>query len=113
MAEIKRAVLIDDLIETIKSSAAFVMPEKNESLAENIAMEVAVRVTKKWGGMSVYLPKDLNYAITMRNLELYKDFNGKNHHDLVQKYDLSLQAVYQILKRERARELKERQKQLF
>ena len=113
MAQAKRADLIDDLIETIKSSADFVMTNKNEALAENIALEAADRMTKKWGGMSVYLPKDLNYTITARNLELYKEFNGNNHRHLVQKYDLSLQAIYQIIKREREREIKDRQKSLF
>lgn len=70
--------------------------------AERIAMEQAEDVRIRFVGGSVYMPKCTQQNIVRRNAEIYRQFNGRNHHALAQRYNLTLSSIYEILARERA-----------
>lgn len=65
--------------------------------AEQIAYDLTQSLTKHWGGSMLYVPKLDSERRKKRNLAIWDDFTGNNHHQLAQRYDLSTVAIYQIL----------------
>jgi len=65
--------------------------------AEQIAYDLAQSMTVHWGGSMLYVPKVNPEKVRKRNLAIWDDFTGNNHHQLVQKYDLSMGKIYQVL----------------
>ncbi|HEL5982467.1 TPA: DNA-binding protein, partial [Escherichia coli] len=45
--------------------------------------------------------------------EIFREFNGRNHHELARKFGVSLQWVYSVVKRVRKEEISRLQGQLF
>ena len=60
-------------------------------------------LAEDWGGSSIYIPKNLAARFRKRDTTLYREFTGNNIAELAQKYGLTQQRVYAILKAERAR----------
>ncbi len=69
--------------------------------AEQVTHHLVEELRKHWGGSQLYIPKTSLYQLHQRDLAIYNDFTGRNHHELARKYDLSEITVYQILKRVR------------
>lgn len=46
----------------------------------------------------IYFPKNLLGRVSERDMQIYKEFNGKNHVELARKYDLTVQHIYRIVK---------------
>lgn len=65
--------------------------------AQQIAYDLAQTMTAHWGGSMLYVPKTNPDKIHKRNLAIWDDFTGNNHHQLAQSYDLSMIAIYKIL----------------
>ena len=57
------------------------------------------KICKKYGGISLYIPKVSPYA----KENIIKEFNGANYAFLAYKYNLSERAVREIVKRARGR----------
>ena len=51
--------------------------------AEQIAYDLAQTMTAHWGGSMLYVPKTNPDKIRKRNLAIWDDFTGNNHHQLV------------------------------
>jgi len=51
--------------------------------------------------------------LSLRDQEIYKEFNGKNYNQLCAKYDVSLQWLYKIIKYQQKAEIKRRQVDVF
>lgn len=111
--DIKRHEVIDDLQLTVENAINSVLKD-SEATAEIVSAEVASTFSKKWAGMSVYFPQDLNYEISSRNVQIYNEFtSGATHAQLVQKYKISLQHVYSVIKKVREELRKKNQGDLF
>lgn len=65
--------------------------------AEKIAYDLSQSMTAHWGGSMLYIPKTSPDKLQKRNLAIWSDFTGNNHHQLAQKYNLSTITIYQIL----------------
>lgn len=65
--------------------------------AEQIAYDLAQSMTAHWGGSMLYVPKTNPDKLQKRNLAIWNDFTGNNHHQLGQKHNLSTITIYQIL----------------
>lgn len=52
------------------------------------------------GGVILYIPKNISVKTntSSRNKLIQKEFNGVNHFELAQKYGLSVQWIYKIVK---------------
>lgn len=74
---------------------------------------VVDRFRHVWGGTMQYIPKGRELDLDERDLAIWQDFNGSNYDYLVRKYDLSLQQIYNIIKRVRAAETRRCQPDLF
>ena len=84
-----------------------------DDLAENIGMLIAMKIGESWGGLNIYMPKAQTLFFCEREKQIYNDFTGNNHAYLARKYKLSLQCIYQIVKRVQQDEINKRQYQMF
>ncbi len=82
-------------------------------LAKVKAEKIVYDICEEIGGIQFYLPKSNSIKIHQRNEQIYSEFNGFNHKQLAQKYDLTEQGIYKIIKEHRARDIANRQTQLF
>lgn len=65
------------------------------------------------GGGALYIPRGLNYELSLRDLEIWNKFKGDNIAELAIEYELSQMQVRNILAVARARETAKRQVRLF
>ncbi|HFI2258486.1 TPA: Mor transcription activator family protein, partial [Escherichia coli] len=81
--------------------------------ADQIGQAVANRMMQVWGGQNVYFPMGMVWKVSQRDREIFREFNGRNHHELARKFGVSLQWVYSVVKRVRKEEISRLQGQLF
>lgn len=87
--------------------------EVDPVLADQIGEAVAHRMMQVWGGQNVYFPMGLVWRVSIRDREIFNEFNGKNHHKLARKFGVSVQWIYSVVKRVRKEELSRLQSKLF
>lgn len=75
----------------------------NKEVADEIGCALADGLASEWGGQLINFPKDSAYLIALRDLQIYDEFNGRNHSALARKYQLTVRAIYDIIKRVRRR----------
>ena len=102
MAE-RYAELLDDVAAKVANMARCGLPLMDEAQAKDFGRRVADMLAEEWGGSSVYIPKNLASRFRRRDARLYREFTGQNVQELAQKYGLTQQRVYAIIKAERAR----------
>ena len=91
------AELLDGVAARVAGMARSGLPAVNDEEAREFGRRVADMLAEDWGGSSVYIPKNLAARFRKR------DATGNNIAELAQKYGLTQQRVYAILKAERAR----------
>ena len=96
------AELLDGVAVRVAGMARSGLPAVGEEEAREFGRRVADMLAEDWGGSSVYIPKNLA-RFRKRDAKLYREFTGNNIAELAQKYGLTQQRVYAILKAERAR----------
>jgi len=84
-----------------------------DAVAEQIAHCATEQIRNDWGGLSVYIPKGMMYALSERDQKIYNNFNGNNHHEICRKYDISLQRLYKVIEAQKQIDLRNRQNDLF
>lgn len=80
--------------------------------AEEIARDCAHDICAGHGGAFMYIPKDVEFELTKRDLEIFERFNGQNLHELVEEYKVTHTRIYQIVARVKAEEIRKRQSRL-
>ena len=88
------AAIVADLLRPTS-----VPPTMQATLAEKAGQQVAERLRVQWGGQHVYVSKDK----PRRDAAIYAAFTGDNHHELATRFNLSVGAVYSIIKAEMER----------
>ncbi|MGO2258667.1 MAG: Mor transcription activator family protein [Hafnia alvei] len=73
-------------------------------VAEQVGNSVATRMMLVWGGQNVYFPMGISWNASQRDLQIFSEFNGRNHSELAKKYSVSLQWIYKIVKTVRKEE---------
>ncbi|MFD1805575.1 Mor transcription activator family protein [Pasteurella oralis] len=81
--------------------------------AKQTGIEIAQAMAKNWGGEVIYIPRNLLFTLNERDRKIFNEFTGSNHRDLAKKYNVSMQWVYQIVKRVSKEEVAKRQIKLF
>jgi len=90
--------------ELLQDLAAKLAKQAQEALgidevkAKAFAEEAAAGLADDWGGQNIYIPMDLVGRRSQRNVQLYREFRGDNAPELAQKYGLSVQCIYRIVK---------------
>ncbi|MFB2539045.1 MULTISPECIES: Mor transcription activator family protein [unclassified Acinetobacter] len=70
-------------------------------IASQVANSIANHLTKHWGGSMFYVTKNNPWELHQRDVKIWDAFTGNNHHELVQRFGLSLPYIYEILSRMR------------
>lgn len=73
----------------------------DKTTASQIANELANRLAQHWGGSMFYVTKHNTWQYHERDLAIWQAFNGTNHHELGQRFNLSVPYIYEILARVR------------
>ncbi len=104
-----------EILTDLRDAVSAVLLEKgiDKETAEVAAFEAAEKIRKDWGGMPIYICKGLEYELNQRDLKIWDEFDGRNHHALCRKYDISIQRLYKIIKSQRQKALKDSQRDLF
>ena len=66
---------------------------------EKAALIITDRIKRNFGGTLLYIPKNTNQDLVGRNKQIQAEFNGSNHLELSNKYNLTIQRIYKILKK--------------
>lgn len=82
-------------------------------IAAEVAMSVAEHVRKNIGGVATYIPRGINYELTLRDREIWAEFKGDNYHELARKYDVTEMRVRQIVAQAMRIDKARRQQNLF
>lgn len=77
-------------------------------LSRPVALAAVEEIRKVFGGDEVYIPKGAMIDISSRDWAVWKDFNGRNLHELRSKYNLSRRRLEQIIARCRYEDKKQR-----
>lgn len=88
-------------------------PNSAKLLAKQIGMEVTGHIAQMWGGEVIYIPKNLILLLSERDRKIFNEFNDTNYRELVRKYSVSMQWIYQIAKRVTKEEIARRQFDMF
>ena len=112
MADNRVPELVADLEDQTAACLVSIAPLE-KAQARHIARQVARHITNNWGGQLIYIPKNHIGRISERDMEVYRDFDGRNHAALSKKYDLTVQQVYRIVKEVGMRERAKTQGDLF
>jgi len=68
---------------------------------DDIAAAVIEGFVGRWGGLTIYIPQGWMYDNNSRDEQIYAQFNGSNTMHLARKYDLSMQQIYNIIRKQR------------
>ncbi len=85
----------------------------DKKTAEKVSQSTVDHLRKDYGGEHIYFPKGKQLDAILRQTELYKCWTGTNQVALAKQFDLTVPAVYRILKKAQKQDVDERQDQLF
>ncbi|ENQ0548233.1 transcriptional regulator [Escherichia coli] len=77
------------------------------------SLELVVAICRHIGGMQVYVPRGNILENLVRDMRIWRDFNGHNIPELVQRYGVTYKTVYKAIKRMRRLERNKYQPDLF
>lgn len=73
------------------------LKEEQKELAETIGLQSYIKLMKNFGGSNIYIHKPERANIIARNKLIINDFTGYNYRELAKKYNLSKNALKQII----------------
>lgn len=71
----------------------------NQSAAVTIATEVAKGMTARYGGLQLYVARNVAKDTAGKAAEIYAEFDGHNHEELARKHGYSTVWIRQLLKK--------------
>ena len=63
------------------------------------ASSVVDYLSTYWAGQVVSFPKDVQYKLTLKELEIYDQYDGRNKDDLARRYGMTPRGMGKLLKR--------------
>lgn len=81
--------------------------------ARQIGLKASEHVRQTYGGEPIYVPKGLALVVTERDREIWRKYDGTNHHRLAKEYKLTTRQIYNIVARVREEDFQRRQMGLF
>lgn len=90
---------IMEMIEVV--CAAFRRHGKSEQQAEHDAQVAVEAICETFRGNQFYFPSSAAARTAMLHARIFDEFDGHNHQELSRKYQLSVQAIYRIIKKQR------------
>ncbi|MGV3785306.1 Mor transcription activator family protein [Citrobacter freundii] len=78
-----------------------------------IALELVYAISCQIGGMQIYFPRGQTLESLIRDMKIWRDFNGRNITELVERYRVTYKTVYKAIRRMRKLEHRKHQLDLF
>lgn len=75
----------------------------------SVSLELVIAISKQIGGMQVYFPRGQVLEYLVRDMKIWRDFDGNNVPELVERYHVTYKTVYKAIKRMRRLEVKKHQ----
>lgn len=94
-----------ELLADVHAQAATMMQEFgiDAAVADQVGCALADHLAQNWGGQNFTIPMDHHYRVSKRDQEIYSEFDGRNHHVLARKFNMSVRGIYKVIKRVRAK----------
>ncbi|QSR34801.1 Mor transcription activator-like protein [Marinobacterium iners] len=94
-----------ELLEDVHAQVKSVLQEFgiDAAVADQAGAALADHLAQNWGGQNFTFPMDHHYYVTMRDQEIYAEFDGRNHHVLARKFNMTVRGIYKVIKRIRAK----------
>ncbi|WP_417656170.1 Mor transcription activator family protein [Pseudidiomarina aestuarii] len=102
-----------ELVSIFKDEMMSNSADLDEEKALTLAKRLVARQAHHMGGRQFYLPRDERLRKAIRDVEIWHLYNGRNISELRQKFNLTAQQVYAILREQRQLERERRQTKLF
>lgn len=83
------------------------------STADKISIAIVRQLTFAWEGNTIYITKTPDHEVMRRNQRIFDEFKGNNHDALAEKFGVSIQWVYSIVKDMRDDYIKRHQPDMF
>ncbi|HCM1915210.1 TPA: hypothetical protein N3A33_001071 [Salmonella enterica subsp. salamae serovar 28:r:e,n,z15] len=96
--------------------AAFSVLSRNgfpAAVANTISVAIVRQLTFAWEGNTIYITKTPDHEVMRRNQRIFDEFKGDNHDALAEKFGVSIQWVYSIVKDMRDEYIKRHQPDMF
>ncbi|WP_284881114.1 Mor transcription activator family protein [Citrobacter portucalensis] len=74
-----------------------------------ISLELVYAISCQIGGMQIYIPRGQTLESLIRDMKIWRDFNGRNITELVERYCVTYKTVYKAIRRMRKLEQGKRQ----
>jgi Mor family transcriptional regulator len=103
-----------EVLADIGQEVAALLAERHgldKKAAAGAGMEAALRVARRWCGVTVYFPRGV--LIDEKHWQMYQEFTGDNHRELALRHGMSEQWVYKIVARMRRVDFSRRQEDMF
>lgn len=110
--ELQTPELLDDLAAKAAALAKQLFGCSDE-LADAFGSELAQQTAADLGGQPFYWPKGLKYRVSKFHLQVWEAFDGRNQRALSKQFGVSLVWIYAIIRRMRAADVADRQKDMF
>ncbi len=75
------------------------MPDGYRQIAEVLGVEAAVKLSREFGGLAVYIPQVDAVLRKKRDEVIRAEFNGRNYRDLAKKWSLTEVWIREIVDR--------------
>jgi Mor family transcriptional regulator len=107
----KAAEMITRLVE-IGVATLLEELETPRERAEQVMREIAHNLARDYGGGMMYFPKDHEFALTKRDMQIYNEMGRGNAAEIAHRHGLSDRQVYAISKHVRDQIMRKRQGKL-
>lgn len=94
---LKRHELLEELQDVI--ARQLVEMDAAPDAASVTASMVVDYLSTYWAGQVVSFPKDVQYKLTLKELEIYDQFNGRNKDELARKYGMTPRGMGKLIAR--------------
>lgn len=93
-----------ELLSEIADASSLIVERLGLSsdLADKAGGEIADYIADSLGGQVISFPRDTKYRAQKRNEQIAAEFDGFNHVELSKRYNVSVRAIYSILKNQRS-----------
>jgi Mor family transcriptional regulator len=68
----------------------------SELQAHQAMREIAHNLARSYGGQLMYVPRDQDFALTKRDMQIYERMGRESIHELAKEFDLTVQQLYSI-----------------
>ncbi|OZI14631.1 hypothetical protein CE195_07415 [Sodalis-like symbiont of Philaenus spumarius] len=106
----------NELLDYLAKSVCVVLSAEStlsQEEVQRVVEGVQTRLASVWANNWVYIPKQMHCRNLLRYQQIFADFDGGNHPALSQKYGLSIQRIYAIIKKMKVEHVKQHQRMLF